>query len=585
MNSLYTMPLSLQGIGVSRGCVIGKIFILERNQPEIIEYALPSALIEDEVQRFLEAVGSAKQELWDLRRRLPGIQPTEIIAFIDTHLLMLEDSTLVEAPINLIRAHRCNAEWALKLQRDQLIHVFEEMDDPYLRARKDDVDHVIRRIQRILLADDTGFANVPSARLENRIVVADDLAPADTILMQHQGVLAFVTEFGGPLSHTAILARSLGIPAVVGAHSARRYLLDDELTIVDGQQGVVLAGLDQYLLEFYRSKQRDEQEQRKDLAKLKEQPAITRDAVPIDLYANIELPEDATTVQEVTAAGVGLYRTEFLFMNRSDTPDEEEHLASYLHVIKSLGNHPVTIRTADLGADKRVDGGRTNGPLSTNPALGLRGIRLYLRHPEIFRPQLRAILRASAFGQVRLVIPMLSNTQELVQVLRLVEETKRELREQGQRFDERIPIGGMIEVPAAAMCASYFAHRLDFLSIGTNDLIQYTLAIDRVDDEVNYLYDPLHPAVLRMISMTLRAGSRAGIPVSLCGEMAGDTRYTKLLLGLNLTQFSMHPATLLEVKRIIRDSHVGQLNRLVKIILKTTDPEELARLLRQITAH
>ena len=579
------MPLSLQGIGVSRGCVIGKIFVLERNQPEIIEYALPSALIEDEVNRFREAVGSAKQELWDLRKRIPGAMPTEIVAFIDTHLLMLEDATLVEAPINLIRAHQCNAEWALKLQRDQVIHVFEEMDDPYLRARKDDVDHVIRRVQRILLADDAGFPNVPSVRLENRIVVADDLAPADTILMQHQGVLAFVTEFGGPLSHTAILARSLGIPAVVGAHSARRYLIDDELTIVDGQQGVVLAGLDQYLLEYYRSKQRDEQEQRKDLVKLKEQPAITRDAVPIGLYANIELPEDTNAVQEAAAAGVGLYRTEFLFMNRSDTPDEEEHLASYLHVIKSLENHPVTIRTADLGADKQVDGGRTGGPLSTNPALGLRGIRLCLRHPEIFRPQLRAILRASAFGPVRLVIPMLSNAQELVQVLRLVEETKRELRERGQRYDEHIPVGGMVEVPAAAMCASYFAHHLDFLSIGTNDLIQYTLAIDRVDDEVNYLYDPLHPAVLRMISMTLRAGSRANIPVSLCGEMAGDTRYTKLLLGLNLTQFSMHPATLLEVKRIIRDSHVGQLNHLVKAILKAPDSEELARLLQQITAH
>ncbi len=579
------MPLSLHGIGVSRGYAIGKTFILERNQPEVIEYALPPALIEDEVQRFLDALSSAKQELWDIRTRIPATLPTEATAFIDTHLLMMEDATLAEAPIKLIRSRQCNAEWALKVQRDLVVQVFEEMDDPYLRARKDDVDHVVRRVQRVLLADDANFPEVTSARLGGRIIVADDLTPADTILMQHQGVRAFVTEFGGPLSHTAILARSLGIPAVVGAHSARRYLFDDEMIIVDGWQGVVLAGLDEDILHFYQLKQQDEHKQRKDLIKLKEQPAITRDGVPIDLYANIELPEDTAEVRDLSAAGVGLYRTEFLFMNRSDTPDEEEHLASYLHIIKSLGDSPVTIRTADLGADKQVDGGRRGGPLSTNPALGLRGIRLCLRNPEIFLPQLRAILRASAFGPVRLMIPMLSSTHELQQILTLVEETKQVLRERGQRYDESMPVGAMIEVPAAAICALYFARHLDFLSIGTNDLIQYTLAIDRIDDEVNYLYDPMNPAVLRLIYSVLKAGRKAGIPVSLCGEMAGDSRYTQLLLGLGLTQFSMHPANLLEVKRVINSSHMKRLRELAKRILATSDTRELAQLLQHITLH
>ena len=577
------MPLSLHGIGVSRGYAIGKASILQRDQPEITEYVLPPALIEDEVQRFLDALATAKQQLRDIRTRIPAAMPADIISFIDTHLLMLEDATLMETPIKLIRTQQCNAEWALKLQRDLVVQVFDQMDDPYLRTRKDDVDHVVRRVQRILLADDSGYTDIVSSRLEGRIIVADDLTPADTILMQHQGVLAFVTEYGGPLSHTAILARSLGIPAIVGAHNARRYLKNDELIIVDGRQGIVLAGLDERLLQYYRWKQGEEHRQRQELIKLKEQPAITHDAVAIVLHANIELPEDTTAVRQVAAAGIGLYRTEFLFMNRSDIPDEEEHLASYLHVIKALEDKPITIRTADLGADKQVDGGRSGGPIATNPALGLRAIRLCLKDPELFRPQLRAILRASAFGPVRMMIPMLSTIQELFQVLHLVEDTKRELRGRGQRFNEHIPVGGMIEVPAAAICASYFARHLRFLSIGTNDLIQYTLAIDRIDDEVNYLYDPLHPAVLNLISMTIRAGNRAGIPVSLCGEMAGDPRYTRLLLGLGLTEFSMHPANLLEVKRVIKDSDVAELTRIVRRILSTSDAKRLARLLHVIT--
>ncbi|HCB13229.1 MAG TPA: phosphoenolpyruvate--protein phosphotransferase, partial [Gammaproteobacteria bacterium] len=565
-------------------------YLLQRNQPEISEYTIPDNIVEDEVQRFLNSLDIARRQLQDIRVRVPPTAPGDAAAFIDAHLLMLQDVTFTEAPIHLIRERRCNAEWALKIQRDLLIEIFEQMDDPYLRTRKDDIDHVVRRIQRILATEDPvylsdpDYADLASSRLEGRVIVADDMTPADTILMQHQGVQAFVTEYGGPLSHTAILARSLGIPAVVGVRNARSYLGHDEPVIVDGRQGVILVGLDERILRYYRHKQREERQQQRELNKLKGKPAITRDEVTISLYANIELPEDAASVRDVMADGVGLYRTEFLFMNRADVPDEEEHLASYLHVIKTLEGSPITIRTADLGADKQVDGGR-GGPVTTNPALGLRAIRMCLKDLEMFRPQLRAILRASAHGPVRMMIPMLSNIHEVFQVLRLVAETKQELLDRGLAFDEHMPIGGMIEVPAAAVCAAQFARYMNFLSIGTNDLIQYTLAIDRVDDEVNYLFDPLHPAVLTLIHHTIRSGQKAGIPVSLCGEMAGDSRYTRLLLGLGLTEFSMHPTGLLEIKKVIQDSHTGELKEIVRRLLRTTDAGKYVEILKSIAQN
>ncbi|PWV61791.1 phosphoenolpyruvate--protein phosphotransferase [Plasticicumulans acidivorans] len=576
------MPLALHGIGVSRGCAIGVSYHLQRNQPEVIEYAIPQDLVEDEVLRFEAAVAEARKQLEDIRARVAPNVPAEFTSFIDAHLLMLADPALTEAPVRLIRNHACNAEWALKLQRDLLVQVFDDMDDAYLRARRDDVDHVVRRVQDVLLSDEPA-PDLLASRLEGRIVIADDLTPADTILMPHQGVAAFITEYGGPLSHTAILARNLGIPAIVGVRHARRLLADDEIIIVDGQLGVVLTELDEDILNHYRTRQKEEQRQRRGLTKLKRQPALSRDGQAVTLLANIELPEDAPAVVDIGADGIGLYRTEFLYMNRPDTPDEEEHLAAYLHVIKTLDGRPVTIRTADLGADKQVDGGR-RGPVATNPALGLRGVRLWLKDQEMCRPQLRAILRASHHGPVKVMIPMLSTLHEVMQVRRLIEETRAELREQHIPFDEQLALGGMIEVPAAAVCAAHFARHLDFLSIGTNDLIQYTLAIDRIDDEVNYLYDPLHPAVLALIANTLRAGRAAGIPVTMCGEMAGDSRYTRLLLGLGLEQFSMHPNSVLEVKRAIRDTDIGEVAAAVNAMLEIDMADELAERLQALTA-
>ncbi len=575
------MTVALHGMGVSRGIAIGPVHIVERDRIDIPEYYIKDGQVEAESQRLNEAVTQAKQQLRAIREHIPATISSDIAAFIDTHLLMLEDSALTHEPLRLIQAARHNAEWALKLQRDALVSVFEEMDDAYLRTRKDDVDHVVNRIHRILLKQKPLRHEEPDSRLSGYIVIADDLAPADTVLMQHHGIVAFATEYGGPTSHTAILARSLAIPAIISLHEARRFLRQDDLVIIDGNTGVILVDPDKLSLRYYRQQQEEDKKYYSSLVQLKGAPAKTLDGVLIELQANIELPQDFEIVRQVGASGVGLYRTEFLYMNRESPPGEDEHYETYLAVLEKMQGLPLTIRTLDLGADKQVDGGRQTGPVQSNPALGLRAVRLCLKEPALFRPQLRAILRASAHGDVRLMIPMLSNIQETRQVLEIIEEIKEELTKQQVKFDENIPVGAMVEVPAAAICADIFAAQLDFLSIGTNDLIQYTVAIDRVNDEVNYLYDPLHPAVLRLIQTTLAAGIRAKIPVAMCGEMAGDNKHTKLLLGLGLREFSVHPAYLLEVKKTIIESDLARLVPIAEAALQAKSGAEVEELLAQ----
>ena len=575
------MTIALHGMGVSRGIAIGKVHIVKRDQLDIREYSIKNNLINDEIKRFEDALTNARQQLRAIREHIPVSTSADIEAFIDTHLLMLDDVALTEEPMRLIKKLSCNAEWALKLQRDALVTVFDEMDDAYLRTRKDDVDYVVNRIQRVLLNQTPLQHEKPDQRLSGYIVLANDLTPADTVLMQHHGIAAFATEFGGPTSHTAILARSLGIPAIVGLHNALRYIKDDDELILDGVRGIILVDPDKQELSHYRHLQKEERRYFTKLAKLKDKPAITLDGITIALHANIELPKDFETVIEVGASGVGLYRTEFLYMNRESPPDEEEHYTTYTDVIDVLNGLPLTIRTLDLGADKQVDGGRQSGPVITNPALGLRAIRLCLREPALFRPQLRAIIRASVHGPVRIMIPMLSNIHEMQQVLQMVDDIKKELDELAIPYDHELQIGGMIEVPAAAVCADIFAKQLDFLSVGTNDLIQYTMAIDRVNDEVNYLYDPLNPAVLRLIHTTIKAGKHEDIPVAMCGEMAGETKYTRLLLGLGLREFSVHPASLLEIKQIIIDCNVGDLEILANKALKASNSIDVANIMRE----
>jgi phosphotransferase system enzyme I (PtsI) len=576
--------LALHGTGVSDGIAIGKAFVLQRELPEIPEYAIPREYIEEEVARFQRAVETSRRQLMTIREHIPADAPPEATSFLDAHLLMLDDKMISTAPVETIRSQQCNAEWAVKQQSDALCAMFEQMDDQYLRNKKVDVNQVVQRILRNLLQKNFDEHEKIAA---GEIVVADDLTPADTVMLKHNRVRAFVTSLGGPISHTAILARSLGIPAIVSAHSATRYVRPGEELIVDGKRGMLIIAPDRSIVAEYRRRAKDILRLRRELNRLRTSRATTRDGHRISLLANIELPADVRAAAQAGAEGIGLYRTEFLFMNRPEPPGEEEQFRAYVKVIKSLPGKPVTIRTLDLGADKQVDGGRAGAgaAISVNPALGLRAVRLCLHDTSLFRPQLRAILRASVHGKVRMMIPMLSSQDELFRVLDLVEETKRDLKRERQKFNPKIHIGGMIEVPAAAISADLFASYLDFFSIGTNDLIQYTLAIDRVDDAVNYLYDPLHPSVLRLIALTLEAGRKARIPVAMCGEMAGDPRYTGLLLGMGLTEFSMHPATLLEVKKIVRDSDAGRLRRFARRLLKVRDTREVHRLVETLHRH
>ncbi|MDO8705002.1 MAG: phosphoenolpyruvate--protein phosphotransferase [Sulfuricaulis sp.] len=560
--------LALHGTGVSDGIAIGKAFVLQRDIPEIPEYAIPQEYIEEEVARFQRAVEASRRQLLVVREHIPANAPPEAASFLDAHLLMLDDKMISMATSDAIRQQQCNAEWALKTQSDILSAMFEQMDDHYLRNKKIDVNQVVNRILRNLLQKNYDEHEKIAA---GQIVVADDLTPADTVMLKHNHVHAFVTSLGGPISHTAILARSLGIPAIVSAHSATRYVRSGEELIVDGKRGMLIIAPDRNIVAEYRRRKNELARERRELNRLKTSRAITRDRRHITLLANIELPADVRAAAQAGADGIGLYRTEFLFMNRPTPPNEEEQHRAYLKVIKSLPGKPITIRTLDLGADKQVDGGRAGTTITINPALGLRAVRLCLHDTSLFRPQLRAILRASIHRNVRMMIPMLSSQDELFRVLDLIEETKSELKRSRVKFNPKMAVGGMIEVPAAAICADLFAPYLDFFSIGTNDLIQYTLAIDRVDDAVNYLYDPLHPSILRLISLTIQAGKKARIPVAMCGEMAGDPRYTSLLLGLGLTEFSMHPATMLEVKKIVRNSDVGALQRFASRVLKSRD--------------
>ena len=568
------MALIISGLGVSRGIAIGNVHLLLRSAFEVYERSLEADELSAEVKRFKSAVDRAGKQLRKIQESIPEEAPKEIASFIESHLLMLKDSMLSKAPIEIIKEHYCNAEWALKLQRDKLVAVFEQMEDEYLKTRQNDIDHVINLIQKMLFDQQYEVAEEIKT-LRGSIIVADDLTPADTVVLQNQNIAGFITELGGPLSHTAIIARSLGIPAIVGIQDARLLLKEEEQIIIDGSEGMVLAGVDEKTIREYKGKQKEEREARRRLESLRDVSAKTKDGIEINLQANIELSEDIKALKNSGAEGVGLYRTEFLYIDRDEPATESEQLSAYRKVIRALKGRPVTIRTLDLGAEKEFDP-QYQGPLAQNPALGLRGLRRSLKDAELFKLQLRAILRASVAGPVRVMFPMLTSYEELMIALTVFDQAKRELKEEGKDFDPDVAVGAMIEVPAAALAANTFAKQLDFLSIGTNDLIQYTLAIDRIDESVNYLYDPLHPAVLKLIQLTLSAGHKANIPVSMCGEMAGDPRYTRLLLGMGLRDFSAHPATVLEVKSVINASSIKDLESQSKRILSTaTRPDKI----------
>ena len=579
------MTFALHGQAVSGGIAIGRAHLVSHAMLEVAQYQLRERDVAGELIRFDKAVATAGAELDGLRSdaSVPGA-PAELSAFVDLHSMILADPALTDAVRELIRERRCNAEWAMVQQMQQVVDQFDEFEDAYLRERKQDIVQVVERVLRVLQGKPRKLSKRKSASADDDlIVVANDLSPADTIQFKSLKIGGFVTDLGGSTSHTAIVARSLAIPAVVGMHHARPLIQDDDLLIVDGTRGVLIVDPDSGVLEEYRLRKTELELDRSKLKRLVTGRSRTLDGEDVELHANIELPQDAESAREVGADGVGLFRTEFLFMNRDELPDEDEQFEAYRSVARALAGKPVTIRTLDIGADKeaRALRNRAGNRSAPNPALGLRAIRFCLAEPQLFLAQLRAILRASHYGKVRLLIPMLAHAVEIEQTLSLIELAKMQLRESRQKFDA-VDVGGMIEIPAAALSLGPFLRRLDFLSIGTNDLIQYTLAIDRTDGSVAHLYDPLHPAVLKLISQTIQSAQRVGMPVAVCGEMAGDPKLTKLLLGMGLREFSMHPAQLLEVKQQVMMSDAAQLAVRVARMLKLDEPEKIAEQLEKL---
>lgn len=572
------MSFTLHGIPVSSGIAIGYVHLISHTVLEVVHYVMPRNLVHEEIARFDAAMESTRQELAELRNYRPLHAVAEFDAFLDLHLMILADEHIDLASRKMIEHEQCNAEWALKIQMDALVAQFEEFDDAYLRERKTDVVQVVERVLNKLTGQPghQPSAVVPDMKM---ILVAHDISPADLIQLKSHHFAAILTDLGGATSHTAIMARGLSTPCVVGLHRARQLMRENDLLIVDGGQGVVIVNPDEQVLVEYKLLQNQWEEARNKLKCLKSTPAVTLDGTTIELHANIELPNDLAEVYENGATGIGLFRSEFLFLNRDVLPDEEEQFAAYRAVAEGMEGLPVTIRTFDLGADKQLNGAQR---VASNPALGLRAIRLCLAEPQMFLTQLRALLRASSYGNVKILIPMLTSVSEINQTLQFIVDAKQSLDNEGIPYNREIQIGGMIEIPAAALVLDVFIKKLDFLSIGTNDLIQYTLAIDRTDDEVAHLYDPLHPAILYLLSHVISSANKAGIPVSVCGEMAGKVIFTRLLLGLGLRQFSMNSAQLLRVKQCVLTTSLPDIVTLKQRILRAKDPLKIRELVEKL---
>lgn len=575
---------TLHGIPVSRGIAIGRAHLLAPAALDVQHYLIADDQVEAEVSRLQSAIAAVHAELQAIWNELPQDAPAELGAFIDVHALILSDPMISEMPLDIIRSRYYNAEWALVTQIEELSAQFEEIEDPYLRERRADIQQVGERVLKVL----TGSANLlpksdGSEGSASMIVVAHDISPADMLQFRNRAFSGFITDVGGQNSHTAIVARSLDIPATVGVSNASELIVQGDWLIIDGDAGVVVVDPTPVVLDQYREKQARQIRDRKKLGKLKKTPSLTLDGTPITLLANIEFPDDCAHAMDAGAHGIGLFRSEFLFMGRTghanQLPSEDEQFESYKRAVIAMKGRPVTIRTLDIGADKPLDFAEQT---ALNPALGLRAIRFCLSEPQMFLTQLRAILRASAFGPVKLLVPMLAHAFEIDQTLLMIEQAKKQLREEKIKFDPELRVGAMIEIPAAALTLPLFIKRMDFLSLGTNDLIQYTLAIDRVDHEVAHLYNPLHPAVLYLLSSTIAIAAKAGVPISVCGEMAGDISMTRLLLGMGLREFSMHPSQLLAVKNEILNSDLTVLEPVTKKIARLFEPKAIGEAVEKL---
>jgi phosphotransferase system enzyme I (PtsI) len=583
------MSIQVFGLPVSRGVAIGRAVLIASSRIDVAHYFVDDSQVMAEIERLRVARDAVAAELTTLQRDLPAEAPAELSALLDVHLMLLHDETLTGATKLWIQERHYNAEWALSAQLEVLARQFDEMEDDYLRERKADLEQVAERVLRALAHDGDGGARsfAPPPPVASRdfggeeplVLVANDIAPADMIQFKKSVFTGFVTDVGGKTSHTAIVARSMDIPAVVGAREASRVIRQDDWLIIDGDAGVVVVNPSPIVLEEYRFRQRQSELERARLSRLRHTPAVTLDGVTIELLANIELPDDAPAALEAGAVGVGLFRSEFLFMNRAGKlPDEDEQFEAYRSAVQAMNGLPVTIRTVDIGADKPLERMTTHELRHEhvlNPALGLRAIRWSLSEPAMFRQQLRAILRASAYGKVQLLLPMVAHLGEIKQTLDALARAKQQLTDAGQPYTD-IAIGAMIEVPAAALMLPVFLRYFDFVSIGTNDLIQYTLAIDRADEHVAHLYDPWHPAVLRLIQETITQATRAAKGVSVCGEMAGDPAFTELLLAMGLRSFSMHPSQIASIKQRVLRADTRRLASELGVVLADAEPQRAA---------
>ncbi|MCC9596464.1 MULTISPECIES: phosphoenolpyruvate--protein phosphotransferase [unclassified Rubrivivax] len=592
------MSIQVFGTPVSRGVAIGRAVLVASSRVDVAHYFVAAERVEQEIDRLRQARDIVSAELTALKRDLPQDAPAELSALLDVHQMLLHDETMTSATRQWIVERHYNAEWALSAQLEVLARQFDEMDDEYLRERKADVEQLAERLLRCLARSKPGHS--PSAEPDVMrmrdfggedplVLVANDVAPADMIQFKRSVFTGFVTDVGGRTSHTAIVARSLDIPAVVGAREASRLIRQDDWLVIDGDAGVVIVNPSPIVLEEYRFRQRQSELERARLNRLRHTPAVTLDGQPVELLANIEMPGDSAGALEAGAVGVGLFRSEFLFMNRGgDLPGEDEQFQAYRDAVVSMQGLPVTIRTVDIGADKPLDRmslQELRHEHALNPALGLRAIRWSLAEPDMFRQQLRAILRASAFGKVRILVPMVAHVGEIRMTLEALERARQQLDDAGCAHGE-VEIGAMIEVPAAALMIGRFLDHFDFVSIGTNDLIQYTLAIDRSDDAVSHLFDPWHPAVLRLIADTIAKANARGKGVSVCGEMAGDAAFTDLLLAMGLRSFSMHPARIASIKQRVLRADTRRLAAAVEAVLSAEDPAlEAARLFSGGLAH
>ncbi|MEO7325556.1 MAG: phosphoenolpyruvate--protein phosphotransferase [Dokdonella sp.] len=574
------MRFVLSGGGASRGMALGRARLEQPGRYLIDERPLGEDEVESEIERLRLAITIARDELQALREKVHGTMAREVAEFIDAHSLMLADRELLSGLYDLIRVGRFRASAALKMQRDRLVAVFEAMDDPYLRSRKEDVDHVIARVQAGLMRESSPQERKLASRV-GEILVSDTVSPSELVPLAEHGVLGVVMTSGSAVSHSAILARSLRLPMIVAAHEALAHIQDDDLVLIDGEHGEVVVHPAAQDLARYRQWQRDVVQQGKRLALLRNVNTITRDGIPIALYANAESTADIAQARALGAAGIGLYRTEFLFLQRRELPGEEEQFLTYRDLVLGMGGLPVTIRTLDLGADKAGSSGLALDD-EENPALGVRGVRLSLRDPHLLIVQLRAILRASVYGPVRVLVPMVTIADEMAVVRRMLDECARDLRTAGHEIADNIELGAMVEVPAAAIALSGMIRALDFIAIGTNDLIQYTLAVDRNNDQLAQLYDPLHPAVLKLLAHTITVARRAKRRVKLCGEMAGDKRYTALLLALGLTEFSMHPGLILEVRETVNSLDYSRLRTHAPALLRAPTRDHILRLLERM---